>query len=238
MIQKRRKLVLLRHGQSLWNLENKFTGWRDIDLSPQGYQEAKEAGRLLLDEGFVFDVAFTSVMKRAIRTLWIVLDRMDMMWIPIHTSLCLNEKHYGALQGANKSETIAKHGKEMVQQWRRSFEISAPPMAMEDFLNQKKDPRYCHLKNQPTTESLHDTHDRVLSYWHQKILPCLQNEQTVLIVAHGNSLRSLIKFLDKISDEDITTLNIPTGNPLVYELDSHLTPVTHYYLGNQESQDV
>jgi 2,3-bisphosphoglycerate-dependent phosphoglycerate mutase len=213
-----RKLVLLRHGQSLWNLENRFTGWTDIDLSEQGIQEAHQAGMLLKSEGYVFDVAYTSFLKRGIRTLWIVLDELDLMWIPVHCSWKLNERHYGALQGLNKKATAEKYGVEQVR-------------------HPRFDPRYASLGKEelPDTESLKDTLNRVLPYWHKEIEPNLRQGKRLLISAHGNSLRALIKYLDNISDDDITELNIPTGVPLVYELDDHLQAKTHYYLGDMEA---
>ncbi len=231
------KLVLLRHGQSIWNLENKFTGWMDIDLSDQGTGEAHQAGKLLKGEGYSFDVAFTSVLKRAIRTLWIVLDEMDLMWIPVHRSWRLNERHYGALQGLNKSDVAAKYGLEQVQIWRRSYDIPPPPLAVTDSRHPGYDQHYCHLKKEdlPCTESLKNTLNRVLPYWEKSIVPNLMEGKTVLISAHGNSLRALIKHLDNISDEDIVSLNIPTGIPLVYELDDKLRAESHYYLGEEKA---
>lgn len=230
------KLVLLRHGESVWNKENKFTGWTDVDLSENGIGEAHEAGKVLRKEGYIFDVAFTSVLKRAIRTLWFVLDEMDLMWIPINNSWQLNERHYGALQGLNKSEMAQKFGEEQVLIWRRSYDI--PPMALE-----KKDPRYpgndqrykgLDEKDIPLTESLKETVARVIPYWKETIAPMLQSGEKVIITAHGNSLRALVKYLDNISEEEIVKLNIPTGIPLVYELTNDLKPIKHYYLGDQE----
>jgi 2,3-bisphosphoglycerate-dependent phosphoglycerate mutase len=230
------KLVLLRHGESTWNKENKFTGWTDVDLSERGIEEAKEAGEVLKKEGYVFDVAFTSVLKRAIRTLWIVLDEMDLMWISIYNSWRLNERHYGALQGLNKSEMAQKFGEEQVLIWRRSYDI--PPMALE-----KKDPRYpgndskyksLNERDIPLTESLKETVSRVMPYWKEAIVPVLKSGKRVIIAAHGNSLRALVKYLDNISEQEIVKLNIPTGIPLVYELTNDLKPVKHYYLGDQE----
>lgn len=231
------KLIFLRHGQSTWNLENKFTGWTDVDLSEQGILEAHEAGRLLKAEGYTFDVAFTSVLKRAIRTLWIVLDEMDLMWLPIYRSWRLNERHYGALQGLNKKAIADKFGVEQVMIWRRSYDISPPSLNDEDPQNPKHDPRYKHLKKDeiPKTESLKDTLNRVLPYWHKVIIPTLQPGKKVIISAHGNSIRALVKHLDNISDKDIATLNIPTGIPLVYELDETLHALNHYYLGDEEA---
>ena len=235
-VMKNLQLVLLRHGESIWNKENRFTGWTDVDLSGKGTEEAKEAGRLLKKEKFVFDVAFTSVLKRAIRTLWIVLDEMDLMWIPVYRSWRLNERHYGALQGLNKSETAKKFGEKQVFIWRRSYDM--PPAALErsDERYACNDPRYKDLaeKDVPLTESLKDTVKRFMPYWHEAIAPALQAGKRVLVSAHGNSLRALVKYLDKISDEEITKLNIPTGIPLVYELDKGLTPIKHYYLGDPE----
>jgi 2,3-bisphosphoglycerate-dependent phosphoglycerate mutase len=230
------KLVLLRHGESTWNKENKFTGWTDVDLSEKGMAEAKDAGDTLKKEGYVFDVAFTSVLKRAIRTLWFALDGMDLMWIPIYNSWRLNERHYGALQGLNKSETAEKFGEEQVLIWRRSYDI--PPMALKknDPRYPGNDPRYVALseKDIPLTESLKETVARVVPYWKETISPILKSGKKVIIVAHGNSLRALVKYLDNISEEEIIKLNIPTGIPLVYELTNDLKPLKHYYLGDQE----
>lgn len=230
------KLVLLRHGESIWNKENRFTGWTDVDLSEKGIEEARQAGRLLKQEGFVFDVAFTSVLKRAIRTLWLVLDEMDLMWIPIHLSWRLNERHYGALQGLNKAETAAKFGEEQVLLWRRSYDVPPPALEPSDERYPGHDPRYRHLAPHelPLTECLKDTVARFLPYWHEVIAPTVQSGQRVIITAHGNSLRALVKYLDHISDEEIVGLNIPTGIPLVYELDEALNPVRNYYLGDPE----
>jgi 2,3-bisphosphoglycerate-dependent phosphoglycerate mutase len=230
------KLVLLRHGQSVWNLENLFTGWTDVDLSEQGRAEALEAGRLLRTEGYGFDMAFTSVLKRAIRTLWIVLDDMDLMWIPVERYWQLNERHYGALQGLNKAETTAKYGAEQVQIWRRSYDIAPPPLAPDDRRHPQFDPRYATLvpAELPATESLKDTLARVLPVWERAIAPRVRHGVRVLIAAHGNSLRALVKMLDGMSDEAITELNIPTGIPLVYELDDDLRAQQHYYLGDPE----
>jgi len=230
------KLVLLRHGESVWNKENKFTGWTDVDLSEKGMSEAREAGKALKKEGYEFDAAYTSVLKRAIRTLWFVLDEMDLMWIPIYNSWRLNERHYGALQGLNKSEMAKEFGEDQVLIWRRSYDI--PPMALE-----KKDPRYpgndpryknLAVKDTPLTESLKETVARVVPYWKETIAPVLKSGKKVIIAAHGNSLRALVKYLDNISEEEILKLNIPTGIPLVYELTKDLTPIKHYYLGDQE----
>jgi 2,3-bisphosphoglycerate-dependent phosphoglycerate mutase len=230
-----KKLVLLRHSQSLWNLENKFTGWTDVDLSEQGIREAHQAGKVLKAEGYTFNVAYTSVLKRAIRTLWIVLDEMDLMWIPVHRSWRLNERHYGALQGLNKKATAQKYGAEQVHIWRRSYDVRPPALAVTDPRHPRFDPRYAHLKEEepPCTESLKDTLNRVLPYWNNAIVPSLREDKTILISAHGNSLRALVKYLDNIPDEDIMELNIPTGIPLVYELDDGLRARTHYYIGSE-----
>jgi len=230
------KLVLLRHGESLWNLENKFTGWTDIDLSERGIKEAHKAAYYLKAEGYSFDVAFTSVLKRAIRTLWIVLDAMDLMWIPVHRSWRLNERHYGALQSLNKQETAEKFGPEIVHQWRRSFDVRPPALDVSDSRHPKFDPRYAHLKaaELPSTESLKDTLERALPYWHGTIAPALKDGRKILIAAHGNSLRAVVKYLDNILDDKIVDLNIPTGFPLVYEFDDSLKQITHYYLGDEE----
>jgi 2,3-bisphosphoglycerate-dependent phosphoglycerate mutase len=230
------KLVLLRHGESIWNKENLFTGWTDVDLSDQGRAEAKRAGELLKAESLTFDVAFTSVLKRAIRTLWIVLDELDLMWIPVEHSWRLNERHYGALQGLNKAQTAAKYGDEQVLIWRRSYDIPPPALEESDPRYPGADPRYQGLtaSELPLTECLKDTVARFLPYWHQTIVPTIQAGKKVIIAAHGNSLRALVKYLDKISDEEIIALNIPTGVPLVYELDDQLKPVRHYYLGDPD----
>jgi 2,3-bisphosphoglycerate-dependent phosphoglycerate mutase len=232
-----RKLVLLRHGQSLWNLENRFTGWTDIDLSPQGINEAHQAGMLLKSEGYIFDAAYTSYLKRAIRTLWIILDEMDLMWIPVHDSWRLNERHYGALQGLNKKATAEEYGVEQVHIWRRSYDIPPPHLNETDPRHPRFDPRYANLKKEelPDTESLRDTLKRVVPYWHEEIAPNLIKGNRVIISAHGNSLRAIVKFLDKIPDKEISELNIPTGIPLVYELDDHLQPVKHYYIGDEDT---
>jgi 2,3-bisphosphoglycerate-dependent phosphoglycerate mutase len=230
------KLVLLRHGESVWNKENKFTGWTDVDLSEKGMAEAREAGKVLKKEGYIFDIAYTSVLKRAIRTLWFVLDEMDLMWIPIYNSWRLNERHYGALQGLNKSEMARKFGEDQVLVWRRSYAI--PPMALEkkDSRYPGNDPRYKGLpeKDIPLTESLKETVARVMPYWKDNIAPELKSGKKIIIAAHGNSLRALVKYLDNISEEEIVKLNIPTGIPLVYELTKDLTPIKHYYLGDQD----
>lgn len=230
------KLVLLRHGQSLWNLENRFTGWTDVDLSVQGIREAQRAGRQLADAGFRFDIAFTSVLRRAIRTLWIVLDETNLMWIPVERSWRLNERHYGALQGLNKAETAAKLGAEQVHLWRRGYDVRPPALSLEDSRHPRFDRRYAALDagQLPATESLQDTLERVLPYWRGVIIPRLRRGQQVLIVAHGNSLRALVKHLDRISDVEISRLNIPTGNPLVYELNENLQVVRHHYLGDSK----
>jgi 2,3-bisphosphoglycerate-dependent phosphoglycerate mutase len=231
------KVVLLRHGESSWNLENRFTGWTDVDLSPKGVQEATEAARLLKEGGYTFDIAYTSVLKRAIRTLWIVLDGMDLMWLPVVRNWRLNERHYGALQGLNKAETAAQHGEAQVKLWRRSYDIPPPALRADDPRYPGNDRRYASLTKEelPLTESLKDTVARFLPYWHETIAPAIASGQRVLIAAHGNSLRALVKYLDGISEQDIVELNIPTGIPLVYELDADLRPVTHYYLGDPEA---
>lgn len=230
------KLVLIRHGESVWNKENRFTGWTDVDLSDKGKQEAKEGGQLLKQEGYEFDVAFTSVLKRAIRTLWIVLDEMDLMWIPVDRSWRLNERHYGALQGLNKSEMAAKYGEEQVHIWRRSYSICPPALNKDDERFPGSDPRYKNLnaKDLPLTESLELTVKRFLPYWKDTIAPAIKEGKRVLIAAHGNSLRALVKHLDQISDEEIVSRNIPTGAPLVYELNKDLKPIKSYYLGDPE----
>jgi 2,3-bisphosphoglycerate-dependent phosphoglycerate mutase len=230
-------LVLLRHGESIWNKDNLFTGWADIDLSAQGKTEAAKAGELLKAEGFSFDVAFSSVLKRAIRTLWITLDALDLMWIPLEHSWRLNERHYGALQGLNKAETAEKYGEEQVLIWRRSYDIRPPALAESDVRYPGTDPRYRGLSASelPVSECLKDTVARFLPYWHQTIVPAIRNGKKTIIVAHGNSLRALVKYLDDISDEAILALNIPTGIPLIYELDDKLKPIRHYYLGDSEA---
>jgi 2,3-bisphosphoglycerate-dependent phosphoglycerate mutase len=230
------KLVLVRHGESDWNKENRFTGWTDVDLSEKGRAEALEGARVLKAEGYTFDVAYTSVLKRAIRTLWTILDVTDLMWIPVYRSWRLNERHYGALQGLNKSETAAKFGEQQVKIWRRSYDIQPPALEKSDPRWPGHDPRYKGLSEAelPLTECLKDTVARFLPYWRQTIAPAVQSGQRVLIVAHGNSLRALVKYLDNISDQEIVGLNIPTGVPLIYELDASLRPLKHYYLGDQE----
>ena len=230
------KLVLLRHGESQWNLENRFTGWTDVDLTPKGIEEAQSAGRILNEDGYTFDLAYTSVQTRAIRTLWLALDEMDLMWIPVYRNWRLNERHYGALQGLNKAETAEKFGEEQVHLWRRSYDIPPPTLNLEDKRHPQFDSRYADLDTDdlPVSECLKDTVERFLPYWHGSIVPVLQKEKKVLICAHGNSLRALVKYLDNVSDEEIVTLNIPTGTPLVYELDDELGPIRKYYLGDQE----
>jgi 2,3-bisphosphoglycerate-dependent phosphoglycerate mutase len=231
------KVVLLRHGESTWNQENRFTGWTDVDLSEKGRQEAAEAGRLLREGGYAFDIAFTSVLKRAIRTLWTTLDTLDLMWIPVVKSWRLNERHYGALQGLNKAETAAKHGEAQVKIWRRSYDIPPPPLTPDDERYSGREARYATMKRDeiPLTESLKDTVARFLPYWHDTIAPEIRTGRKVLIAAHGNSLRALVKYLDNIPESEIVELNIPTGIPLVYELDDQLKPNRHYYLGDPEA---
>jgi 2,3-bisphosphoglycerate-dependent phosphoglycerate mutase len=230
-------VVLLRHGESTWNKENRFTGWTDVDLSERGREEALEAGRLLKDGGYTFDLAYTSVLRRAIRTLWSALDVMDLMWIPVLKDWRLNERHYGGLQGLNKAETAEKHGEAQVKIWRRSYDIPPPPLSPDDPRHPGRDPRYATVSPSelPLTESLKDTVARFLPYWHQTIAPSITSGKRVLIAAHGNSLRALVKYLDQISDAEIVELNIPTGIPLVYELDDQLKPLRHYYLGDPEA---
>jgi 2,3-bisphosphoglycerate-dependent phosphoglycerate mutase len=230
-------VVLLRHGESVWNKENRFTGWTDVDLTKAGIQEAVEAARLLKEEGFTFDVAFTSVLSRAIKTLWVVLEEMDLMWIPVHNSWRLNERHYGALQGLDKVETAERHGEDQVLVWRRSYDVPPPPLEPGDERSADRDRRYRELKpgEMPRTEALKDTVARFLPYWNEAIVPAIRSGQRVLIVAHGNSLRALVKHLDEMSDEDVIDLNIPTGIPLVYELDDDLQPLRHSYLGDEEA---
>jgi 2,3-bisphosphoglycerate-dependent phosphoglycerate mutase len=228
------KLVLLRHGESQWNLDNRFTGWTDVDLTENGRREAQAAGELLKREGYVFDIAYTSVLKRAIRTLWITLDAMDLMWLPVVHSWRLNERHYGALQGLNKAETAARFGEEQVLTWRRAYAIAPEPLLPGDPRWAGSDPRYRHLKPEeiPATECLKDTVARVVPFWKDSIAPALTRGRRVLVAAHGNSLRALIKYLDNVSDDDIVGINIPTARPLVYELDADLRPLRHYYLGD------
>lgn len=231
------KVVLLRHGESRWNKENRFTGWKDVDLSDQGVAEAQHAGRLMKDAGLVFDVAYTSVLKRAIKTLYRALDEMDLLWIPVTKHWRLNERHYGALQGLNKAETAAKHGEDQVKIWRRSYDIPPPPLSKDDERYSGHDPRYASLKPEeiPASESLKDTVARFLPYWHEAIAPAIKDGTRVLIVAHGNSLRALVKYLDNVGEAEIVGLNIPTGIPLVYELDGQLKPIRHYYLGDADA---
>lgn len=231
------RLVLLRHGESTWNKENRFTGWTDVDLSDKGREEAREAGRLMSAEKFEFDVAHTSVLKRAIRTLNIALDEMDLLWLPVQKSWRLNERHYGALQGLNKAETAAKHGDEQVKIWRRSYDIPPPPLTSEDPRHPSRERRYAALSKAelPLTESLKDTVERFLPYWHEAIAPAIKHGQRVLIAAHGNSLRALVKYLDNVSDQEIVELNIPTGVPLVYLLNDDLKPLQKFYLGDAEA---
>jgi len=229
------KLVLCRHGQSDWNLKNLFTGWTDVDLTEKGNQEAVAAGRLLHELGYTFDIAYTSVLKRAIRTLWHIQDQMDLMWIPVIRDWRLNERHYGSLQGLNKAETAAKYGDDQVHIWRRSYDIPPPELDADDERHPSHDPRYAGIYNLPATESLATTLERVLPCWNEVIAPDLRAGKNVLIAAHGNSLRALVKMLDKVSDDDITAFNIPTGIPLAYELDDNLTPVSREFLGDAEA---
>jgi 2,3-bisphosphoglycerate-dependent phosphoglycerate mutase len=228
------KVVLLRHGESDWNRENRFTGWTDVDLSDRGREEARAAGQLLKREGYAFDQAFTSVLKRAIRTLWLALDEMDLLWLPVERSWRLNERHYGALQGLNKAETAAKFGEDQVKIWRRSYDIPPPPLDSSDDRFPGRDRRYKDVApaDLPLTECLKDTVARFLPYWHERIGPAIKSGKQVIVAAHGNSLRALVKYLDDISDKDIVELNIPTGIPLVYELDANLRPIKHQYLGD------
>lgn len=230
------KVVLLRHGESQWNKENRFTGWTDVPLSEKGIEEAKKAGKLMKDAGFVFDVAYTSVLKRAIKTLWLALEEMDLMYLPVHNSWRLNERHYGALQGLNKAETAEKHGMDQVKIWRRSYDIPPPALEANDPRNPAKDPRYAgaNPSDLPLTESLKETVGRFVPYWLETIAPMVKSGRRVIIAAHGNSLRALVKYLDNISEADIVELNIPTGVPLVYELDANLKPIRNYYLGDPE----
>ena len=231
------KLVLLRHGESVWNKENLFTGWTDVDLSEKGESEARSAGSILKAEGYTFDIAYTSVLKRAIRTLWLVMEQMDLCWIPVIRNWRLNERHYGALQGFNKAQMAEKEGAEQVYLWRRSYDMPPPALEKSDERYPGNDPRYHGLTEDelPRTECLKDTVDRFLPYWHDVIAPNIKAGKKVLITAHGNSLRALVKYLDNMSDEDIPKLNIPTGVPLVYELDDDLKPIRHYYLGDEEA---
>lgn len=229
------KLVLCRHGQSVWNLENLFTGWTDVDLTEQGLQEAADAGRQLKDLGLSFDIAFTSVLKRAIRTLWLILDEMDLMWIPVERSWQLNERHYGALQGLNKAETTAQHGAEQVHIWRRSYDVPPPPVDETDKRHPRFERKYAGIDKLPATESLKTTLERVAPYWQDRISPQLAAGKNVLVAAHGNSLRALVKMLDGISDEDITEFNIPTGVPILYELDSEMNAISREFIGDPEA---
>ena len=231
------KVVLLRHGQSQWNLENRFTGWHDVDLTDQGQEEARSAGQVLKENGFVFDKAYSSLLKRAIRTLWLALEELDQVWLPVRRNWRLNERHYGALQGLNKAETAEKHGEDQVLIWRRSYDIPPPPMEKTDEGYAGNDIRYANMAEEdiPLTECLKDTVDRFLPYWHETIAPEIKAGQRIIIAAHGNSLRALVKYLDDLSEEEVLKLNIPTGVPLVYELDDDLKPLKHYYLGDQEA---
>jgi 2,3-bisphosphoglycerate-dependent phosphoglycerate mutase len=230
------KLVLIRHGESTWNLENRFTGWTDVDLTDTGVAQAKQAGQLLKAEGYDFDVAFTSVLKRAIRTLWHTLDEMDRTWLPVQKCWQLNERHYGALQGLNKAETAKKFGDEQVLVWRRSYDTPPPALEANDPRSEKDDRRYASAADQvPLTECLKDTVDRVIPFWNETIAPAIQKGERVVVAAHGNSIRALVKYLDGVSDSDIVNLNIPNGIPLVYELDANLKPLRHYYLGDAEA---
>lgn len=229
------KLVLIRHGESQWNKENRFTGWKDVDLSEKGLEEAKAAGKLLKDEGFTFDEAYTSVLKRAIRTLWTVLSEMDLMWIPETKSWRLNERHYGGLQGLDKAETAAKYGDEQVLIWRRSYDVPPPELDVTDDRYLGNDPRYAGIDNFPATECLKDTVARVVPYWESEIMPKIRDGKRLIIAAHGNSLRALVKYLDGMPDDEIVSLNIPTGVPLVYELDEDLKPIKSYYLGDADA---
>jgi len=229
------KLVLLRHGESIWNLENRFTGWTDVDLSAKGIEEAHAAARLFRDGDYTFDVAYTSVLKRAIRTLWIVMDGMDLMWLPVHRSWRLNERHYGALQGLDKAETTARYGEAQVKLWRRSYDVPPPALTRDDPRCPGNDPRYAGLKpgEIPVTEALKDTVARFLPYWHQTIAPAVRRGERILVSAHGNSIRALVKYLDDVPESEIVELNIPTGIPLVYELNDDLTPRRHFYLADE-----
>jgi len=230
------KIVLIRHGESEWNKENRFTGWTDVDLSEQGIKEAKNAGETLKKEGFAFDIAFTSVLKRAIRTLWLTLDELDLMWIPVERAWQLNERHYGALQGLNKAETAEKFGESQVKIWRRSYDIQPPALEKSDPRFPGNDPRYKDLSEAelPLTECLKDTVSRFVPYWEKRIAPLVKEGKRIIIAAHGNSLRALVKYLDNVPESEIVELNIPTGTPLVYELDDNLKPLKHYYLGNAD----
>ena len=231
------KLVLLRHGESEWNQENRFTGWHDVDLTAKGEEEGRRSGRLLKDEGFTFDVVYTSLLKRAIRTMWLALEELDQTWVPVHREWRLNERHYGALQGLNKAETAAKHGEDQVLIWRRSYDVPPPALDPDDERHPGKDRRYANLpaENLPLSECLKDTVERFMPLWQDTIAPVVQEGKSVLIVAHGNSLRALVKYLDGVSEEDIVGLNIPTGMPLVYDLDADLRPLGRRYLGDPEA---
>jgi 2,3-bisphosphoglycerate-dependent phosphoglycerate mutase len=231
------KLILVRHGQSVWNVENLFTGWHDVDLSDQGRKEAAQAGRELLQEKLVIDIAFTSVLKRAIRTLWLILDQMDRMWVPIESSWRLNERHYGALQGLDKAQTVEKHGEAQVKIWRRSYDIPPPALELNDPRHPRFDVRYAGIDatELPSSESLADTLQRVLPYWHSRIAPELRAGRNVMVAAHGNSLRAMVKMLDNVAEKDIVELNIPTGVPLLYELDAKLKPISSRYLGDAQA---
>jgi 2,3-bisphosphoglycerate-dependent phosphoglycerate mutase len=230
------KIVLVRHGQSTWNLENRFTGWTDVGLTDLGRQEAHEAGRLLREGGYVFDVAYTSVLRRAIQTLWVVLEEMNLEWIPVEKAWQLNERHYGSLQGLNKAEMAEKFGEAQVKIWRRSYDVPPPVLELDDERHPRFDPRYASLTPEqlPATESLKITLDRVLPYWHSTLTPVIQSGKRVIVVAHGNSIRALVKYLDDVSEAEITELNIPTGLPLVYELNEDMKPIKHYYMGDPE----
>lgn len=230
------RLVLLRHGESTWNKEGKFTGWTDVDLTEKGIKEAKAAGNILKEKGFEFDISFTSVQKRAIRTLWIVMDEMDQMWIPVERSWRLNERHYGALQGLSKKETAKREGEDVVHQWRRSYDVRPPALTKDDERYPGNQRMYQGIPKEelPVTECLKDTVERFLPYWHERIVPEIKKGSRIIIAAHGNSLRALVKYLDDISDDEIPKLNIPTGIPLIYELDESLNPIKHYYLGDEE----
>lgn len=232
-----KKVVLLRHGESIWNKENKFTGWTDVGLSEKGFKEAQEGARVLKKEGYTFDIAYTSVLKRAIKTLWIALEEMDLMWIPVYRNWRLNERHYGALQGLNKADTAAKFGDEQVHIWRRSYDTPPPALEESDERYPGKDPRYQNLTAEelPLTECLKDTVARFVPYWENTIVPAVEEGKKVIIAAHGNSLRALVKYLDNVADDEIVKLNIPTGVPLVYELDDNMKSIKHYYLGDQEA---
>ena len=231
------KVVLLRHGQSQWNLENRFTGWHDVDLTEQGQAEARAAGQVLKENGFVFDKAYSSLLKRAIRTLWLALEELDQVWLPVRRDWRLNERHYGALQGLNKAETAEKHGEDQVLIWRRSYDVPPPPMEKDDEGYAGNDIRYADVPEAdiPLTECLKDTVDRFLPYWHETIAPDIKAGKRVIVAAHGNSLRALVKYLDDLSEEEVLKLNIPTGMPLVYELDADLKPIKNYYLGDEEA---